>query len=144
MMSLQVWELGAGHCLGSLNYLPCDFFILPHTLSFFSILTQALSYLIVGFKDEKKKSCKSSRGPDPEIIYHSFCHILLVEASHRVNRFKDGGNGLYLLMKDWYACTGLGGIFCGLLADRLLYSALLFKLFSLMKPGPFSQIIFLL
>ena len=57
------------------------------------------------------------------LLPHSVC-----KRSHKANPEPGEGNGPHLLMKDHYACTGIGGIICGSLAIYL-YNTLLFLSF---------------
>lgn len=77
LVSLTCLTVGAGCCLGLLGFS-------PHGLSF-STRVHWLPYMIVLvlIQEGKSRSAKASKGPASETTQYQFCHILLVEVSHR-------------------------------------------------------------
>lgn len=126
----HVWCLDVSCWLVLFSSLPCGFFFFPHSLSLPSILTH--SFLKTCFLASKNGGKNNTRSLKTQAQAQNHVSSLLPhsvgEWSHKATPESGKGKGPQLLMKDYYACTGIGGIICGCLASYL-YNTLLFLSF---------------
>lgn len=126
----HVWCLGVSCWLVLFSSLPCGFFFFPHSLSLPSILTIPFWKLVFWLLKMRGESNTRSLKTQAQAQNHvsSLLPHSVGEWSHKATPESGKGNGPRLLMKDYYAGTGIGGIICGCLASYL-YSTLLFLSF---------------